>query len=170
MAKVQFGWGEATGGYIIAVELVGLAVGGLLSNILTRYRNWYRVLGPLAVIMGLLLGCCVFLPAVMQEGYRKMAAFVLFGAVGVIGGLYMIPCEAFIQIRPAGKCKGTVIATANFAVFVGIFLSGPVEVFMIRFLRPTDTMAVVGIVGIAVGLYISLKLLRTVDTQKEFEL
>lgn len=169
MAKTQFEWGEAVGGYVIAVELIGLAIGGLLSNILTRNKKWYRLLGPFALTMGLLLVCCQVLPQVPQE-FRKAAAFALFGAVGVLGGLYMIPCEAFIQVRPAQKCKGTVIATANFAVFVGIFLSGPIEVLMIRFFTPTGAMAVIGLLGIAVGLFISIKLFKTVDTQKEFEL
>ena len=40
--------------------------------------------------------------------------------VGTGAGLFIIPIESFIQVRPAIGQKGSILAAANFAVFAGI--------------------------------------------------
>jgi len=150
MAVEQFEWGEAVGGYLVAAELVGLAAGGLLASRLGEGR-WYRVIGPCMMAMAVVLLVAEMLPF-MPASARLASAYGLLGAVGVLGGVVMIPCEAFIQRRPPAGRKGTVIASSNFGVFFGILVSGPLANAANAVLdEPTRGMALMGAVTLVVG-------------------
>jgi len=99
----------------------------------------------MASLLGL-IGAVPALPAAMQ----LPAVFVLLPLVGVAGGLFMIPCEAFVQVRPPADRKGAVIASANFVVFSGIMLSGLVAILLNRWL-PTTAIALAGAMALPVG-------------------
>ena len=156
---VNFGWDEAVGGYLIAAELIGLAAGGVISNFMTKYRYWYRFLGPLAVLMGLCLCSCVLLEQV-DESYRLVLAYVIMAAIGILGGMYMVPCEAFVQVRPEPARKGAILAAVNFVTFIGIFISGPLEGYMEKILSPAQCLAVLGVAGVLVGIILICTLSR----------
>ena len=87
-------------------------------------------------------------------------AFLLLAMTGVFGGTVLIPCGAFVQIRPPSNRKGTVLAAVNFAVFSGIILSGPAANAMIAVLRPTAAMGLVGAMAILAGLWLRHALAR----------
>jgi len=65
-------------------------------------------------------------------------------AAGAFGGLLMIPCEAFIQLRPPARRRGAVIAASNFVIFAGIFVSGPLANAMNEHLAPATSFAIMG--------------------------
>ena len=54
---------------------------------------------------------------------RSPALYPLIGLAGAGGGLFLIPCESFLQIRPPAERKGAVWASANFASFRGMSLA-----------------------------------------------
>jgi len=143
----QFRLGTAMTSYLIAAQLIGIAAGGLLSSRLAVGRRWYRVLGPagmgLTALM-LLMEAVPGLPAPAQ----LPALFGLFFTVGVSGGLFLIPVESFIQVRPAAAEKGAVLAATNFAVFSGILLSGPLSNLLNAHLRPTDSFGFLGLAAL----------------------
>lgn len=109
---------------VSAAEMVGIAVGGVVAGRAIRGSRWQRVLAPAALATGLALAA-VPLAAALPEGLRYAALCVAFFAAGAGGGVFMIPCESFIQVRPAAERRGSVIAAANALAFVGILLSGP---------------------------------------------
>jgi acyl-[acyl-carrier-protein]-phospholipid O-acyltransferase / long-chain-fatty-acid--[acyl-carrier-protein] ligase len=129
-------YSQVTTSLMVGAELVGLAFGGLLSGRLARGPRWHRVLAPsagaMAIVMALIplavrladeppFVCILGLPI----GPRLACLLGLLGAGGLFGGLFMIPCESFIQVRPPADRKGAIIAAANAAAFVGIMLAGP---------------------------------------------
>jgi acyl-[acyl-carrier-protein]-phospholipid O-acyltransferase/long-chain-fatty-acid--[acyl-carrier-protein] ligase len=75
---------------------------------------------------------------------RLPGAFVLVGLIGLFGGLFLIPVESFIQTRPPAARRGAILAAANFAVFGGIMLSGPLSNFFNAHWVPTTGMGLVG--------------------------
>jgi hypothetical protein len=81
------------------------------------------------------------------------------------GGLIMIPCESFVQIRPAPDRKGAVIAAANFAIFAGILISGFVADLLTPRFLPTTNLALSGGFCVLVGgvLWLSLRRFRNHD-------
>jgi predicted MFS family arabinose efflux permease len=139
--------------YLIVDELVGLALGGLISGRIASGPRWSRVLGPSSVIMGaMMLGvaCLPHLPA----GVRVPVAFVLVGLMGLAGGIFLIPVESFIQVRPAPERKGATLAAANFVVFTGILVSGLASNAINAHLSPSAGFGVIGATTVAVGLVV----------------
>jgi acyl-[acyl-carrier-protein]-phospholipid O-acyltransferase/long-chain-fatty-acid--[acyl-carrier-protein] ligase len=72
--------------------------------------------------------------------------------MGLFAGMFLIPVESFIQVRPAADRKGTILAAVNFIVFAGILISGLVSNVMNEHLRPTTSFGVIGAVSILIGL------------------
>ena len=86
------------------------------------------------------------------------ACFTLLGLIGVTGGAFLIPCESFIQVRPAANRKGAVIAASNFAGFVGILLSGLAANALNSVLQPTTSFAVAACLAVIVGVSLCVML------------
>jgi len=76
--------------------------------------------------------------------------------VGLSGGVFIIPLQAFLQARAGEQSKGRVIAASNVLTFTGVFLgagifellSGPLG------LRPNQVLLVMAVISFAVALYI----------------
>ena len=152
---------QTTTSLMIAAQLVGLAAGGLVSGRLAKGEQWHRVLGPAALAMAAMMTGLAWVGRVGGGPAQIAGCFALLPAIGFTGGLFMVPCEAFIQVRPAAGEKGRVIAASNFAVFCGILLAGGVyNVLRGRTgLRPTDCFGLLGCAAILVGIGM-LSLLR----------
>ena len=155
---------EALASMLIGCEMVGVAVGGLLSARLARGEQWHRVLPPAALAMTAFM---LLMPSTRCLGGDRYLAgmFALMVAIGVPGGLFMVPCEAFFQIYPPPGSRGTVIAAANFASFVGILLAGPAAApfnLLIKNQRmhPTDVFAVMALPTAAIGFWLARTLPR----------
>ncbi len=162
LAMEQFSCGEDIAGYLVAAEVVGVAAGGALGSMVARGRRWYRLF-PFAIGgMGVMLLAITALP-LAPAAMHLPAAFALLAAAGVLGGAVLVPCEAFVQIRPASNRKGAVIAAANFAVFFGILLSGPAANLAVAWLAPSSAMGVLG----AAAIIAALLLQRALDGIRE---
>jgi hypothetical protein len=59
----------------------------------------------------------------------------------------MIPCEAFIQVRPEAGRKGTVIASANFAIFFCMLIASILEMALVKNMRPDQFHLCFSVVG-----------------------
>ncbi|MDP8217137.1 MAG: MFS transporter [Candidatus Theseobacter exili] len=143
---------SVTSGLIVS-QLIGVAIGGMLAVRFSKGKHWYRVLVPsmFCMAVGMALLCCISIfPHVLQVVF----SFVLLGFIGIAGGVFLIPIESFIQIRPSSTEKGTVWASANFAAFSGIMLSGPFFVLMtwMRF-WPTDVFGVMSVISFCLGIW-----------------
>ncbi|MFH0962912.1 MAG: MFS transporter [Planctomycetota bacterium] len=162
-AMVQLSLGKAFTSTLVVSQLIGLALGGLTAGRLAARGRPLRVLPPAALAMGAVMVSMLLLP-LLPERIALVASFFLLPAMGFAGGLFMIPCEAFVQVRPPPGRKGTVIAASNFAVFLGILISGPIfNLLCVTLkLRPTTGFALLGGLAFVVGLLL-LILLSTAD-------
>lgn len=139
--------------------LVGIAAGGILAARLAVGRRWYRVLVPACLVLSVLtaaVGGVPYLPA----GLRVPLLFALLGLAGVAVGVFMIPCESFIQVRAAPEEKGAVIAAANFAIFCGIILSGLLVYALDKVMKPTTFFASITMVSVPVAVWLHFALRR----------
>ncbi len=140
----QFHYNEAVTGGMVFAELVGFGIGGLIVSGIAKGEKWRRVLAPGAVITAIFLALIALAPYL--PGWSHIASlFSLLVLAGVGGGIVMVPCEAFIQTRAKPEEKGKVIAAANFAIFIGILLSGPLSNLLNAYLKPTWSFGVMGL-------------------------
>ena len=164
LGRQELGYSKTMTSLLPAADLCGIAVGGLLAARITRRPCWQRTLALLALILA---GLMLLVPAaaLLPHWPRFWALMGLFAAAGVAGGLFMIPCESFIQVRPPAAQRGAVLATANFVVFVGILLSGALEVLtsgpaspLGRAIRPSQSFLALGGLSLVVAVAIRLAL------------
>ncbi len=146
MGVTQFGWSDSATSLLLACELVGIAIGGVLAGRWAAGKGWQRLLAPSLAVMAGLLGAVWAVPLLPGETARYGALMFLLLGGGITGGLVLIPCEAFIQVRPAAGQRGAVIASANFAIFCGIALAGGVANLLNLTFLPTDSFALVAAV------------------------
>jgi acyl-[acyl-carrier-protein]-phospholipid O-acyltransferase / long-chain-fatty-acid--[acyl-carrier-protein] ligase len=149
----QYGFNEIKTGLLIVSQLIGIGVGGLLSSKFTKGERWYRILIPAGFGMSLCMGIISQVPSISMP-LGEVVLFAAVGGVGVFGGLFMIPLESFIQIRPAAKNKGTVWASANFLIFLGILLSGPAGNLLNSIFKPTSGYGYLGIFSFVISILV----------------
>jgi MFS family permease len=149
----QLGLSKSLTSALIVAQLLGIGLGGLASSRLAKGARWHRVLAPASAGMGAAMLCLAAAP-LLPGPLRLPAIFVLIALVGVFGGLFLIPVESFIQVRPDPARRGAVLAAANFAVFGGILLSGPLSNLLNDEWAPTSSFAGVGLFSLLLSLVI----------------
>jgi len=157
LGLLQLGLSKSLTSALIVAQLLGIGLGGLASARATRGRAWHRTLVPAGAAMGLAMLALAAVPALPGPA-RLPACFVLIGLVGVFGGLFLIPVESFIQTRPDPARRGAVLAAANFAVFGGILLSGPLSNLFNACWLPTTSFAFVGAFSLVLSALIQVVL------------
>jgi len=145
LGKEQYHLGDARTSLLVASQLLGLAFGGLLAARFAKGARWFRVLLPGGLIMGLAMLCLSALP---RLGAPVAVLYPLIALGGLGGGLFLIPCESFLQLRPVPERKGAVWASANFAAFLGMSVVS-LAYTMIRPLNTLQPTLAYGCLGVA---------------------
>ncbi len=141
MGPKQYGIGEAATSGMIFAAMSGVAVGGLISTPIVKRLPWHALMPLLGAAITAVFGIIALAP-LMPAAVQLPVIFLMLGVAGVIGGLMVIPSQAFVQVRPQPERRGAVIAACNFAVFSGILVSGPVATAVLRVLPPTSAFEV----------------------------
>lgn len=113
---------------MIACTGIGIIVGSLLAGKLSKDYIELGLIPVGALGFGLLLGC---MPALDT----RIAMALTFSALGVLGGLFIIPLNALIQYHAKDDQLGTVLAGNNWVQNIG----------MISFLAATIVLAYLGV-------------------------
>jgi len=158
LGKLQFGLSDSRTSLLVASQLIGLALGGLLSARFARGDRWFRVLLPAGLAMGLIMVAIAGVPA-LPAGLQVPALYVLIGLAGLAGGLFLIPCESFLQIRPAPERKGAVWASANFASFSGMAVASALYLPLTA-LQPTLAYGALGAASLLFTAWLAIEFRR----------
>jgi acyl-[acyl-carrier-protein]-phospholipid O-acyltransferase/long-chain-fatty-acid--[acyl-carrier-protein] ligase len=142
--------GEVVTGLMVVAQLVGFGLGGSVSSLLSRGSGWYRAVPSGAVVMALSMGFISAIP-LLPPHERMQAFFILFVAAGAGGGLILVASNSFIQVHAATDVRGTVLAAANFAIFGGILVSGPLANTLNKYILPTTSYGIMGAVSLLVA-------------------
>lgn len=147
----ELGLSKSLTSALIVAQLAGIATGGILSPRWAKGETWHRVLAPAGAGMGLAM---MALPALrlLPAPWVVPAVFLTVALVGLFGGIFLIPVESFIQRRPEASRRGAILASANFAVFGGIMLSGPLSNVLNAHWAPTTGMGLVGCLALVLSL------------------
>ncbi len=158
---VQFEVSPTATAGIKIIFLMGIAVGGVISNIIAKGNAFYKVFIPTIYIMGAMLVLVGVVPYVVPESFSLYAVVGLLACVGMAGGVDLIPLESIIQIRPDPAMKGRVIAAANFAVFAGMTVgAGVMALLNILEFAPTTSLGIVGALALVFAFWLGSRLKR----------
>ncbi|HEY4832970.1 MAG TPA: MFS transporter [Waddliaceae bacterium] len=105
------------GGYLFLMTAIGIGVGSYLAGNLSGKEVELGFV-PLAAF-GIML---CFLGLYFFASYFFVVVPLLI-MVGVFGGFYIVPVDAFIQIASPDRDRGQNVATGNFLSFVGVVLA-----------------------------------------------
>ena len=111
---------EKHGGYLQAALAIGIGVGSYAAGLLSAGKIEYGLI-PLGAI-----GMSAFAFAIATHGLSFLQVLLLLGALGFMGGFFVVPINALIQHRPEEQHKGSVIAFANFLSFAGVIVASAI--------------------------------------------
>lgn len=105
------------GGYLFLSTAIGIAIGSLIAGQILKKRLDLG-LSCLAGFAVSLLFLCLYVFATSLP-----LVIVSLVALGIFGGLYVVPFDSFIQVRSPDQNRGQVIGAGNFLGFFGVLLA-----------------------------------------------
>ncbi len=163
LGLTQLGLSTALTSTLGVIELSGIAVGSVLSAVLSKGRKWSSLLIPAVATMTASMFLVAFVPS-LSGVLLKPVLIAALAVLGTAGGVFFIPLASFIQVRPASDIKGRVIAAANFAGDCGILISGTVLYLLNRLsIKPSDCFGLMGIMGTIMAVWLVFVLSRGSD-------
>jgi acyl-[acyl-carrier-protein]-phospholipid O-acyltransferase/long-chain-fatty-acid--[acyl-carrier-protein] ligase len=154
----QFALTKTVTSELIVAELVGIAIGSLLSARVATGKKWYRVLAPATLAIAAFMFLVALVPRFPETARAGILASLLC-MMGIAGGVLSVPLASYVQVKPPAEIKGTTIAASSFADFAGILISGPVYYLLnCMQVKPTNCFALMGamIAGVGVWLWVVL--------------
>jgi acyl-[acyl-carrier-protein]-phospholipid O-acyltransferase / long-chain-fatty-acid--[acyl-carrier-protein] ligase len=103
-------------GYVYLAAALGLGVGSFLVSVIasSEVKLWLSLWG------GFGTGISYVLLYVFQ--YHLVIACLLFFSVGMHGGLYIVPLDAYVQLISPDKERGSFVSAGTFLSFVAVLL------------------------------------------------
>ncbi|MFO0012669.1 MAG: MFS transporter [Planctomycetota bacterium] len=126
MGKVQMGlMSDGAVSVLTGGLAIGIILGAVCANLVLKKMDPAAQVRLGMVIMILAMVVLGFwLPGGKPMlGYAGSLVFLIIAGIGA--AVFVIPLQVFLQQRPPAELKGRMIATMNFANFVGILVAGP---------------------------------------------
>lgn len=111
---------DVHGGYLFLLTALGIGIGSLLAGKLSGNR----VELGLVPIGGFGIAACFLLLGTLS--HHLVIEIILSCAIGIFGGLYLVPLDSYIQFASPKTFRGQVVATGNFLGFFGVLLSAAI--------------------------------------------
>ena len=159
--SAQLGYSKSLSGVMMALLMIGVAVGAVVGGRFNVNR-WRQLVLPIGYAMACALLLVALTPKITAQTLFSLPFFgndnneilvvvpqflwfstTLF-MTGFFSGIYIVPLESFIQIRPAAHEKGKIIAVSNFISFLAMAAFGALF-DIISLLPPAATFAVYGL-------------------------
>ncbi len=108
---------DIAGGFLFLPTAIGIAIGAVLAGQVSKDR----------VEMGISCICGFFIAVLFLLLYLFASSLamtiVILGLLGIFGGAFLIPFDAFLQVSSPDESRGQIIAAANFFSFVGVLMA-----------------------------------------------
>lgn len=145
---------EVAGGYLFLVTALGIAAGAYLAGKASRKR----VELGLSCLAGLGLSITFVLLTLFSTKLYPIIAILI--VIGMLGGVFIVPFDTFIQLHSGHEKRGQTIAAANFLSFTGVLLASFALYFLNQIcdLSSAASFSVVGILTFAVSIFLWIRL------------
>ena len=149
---------------LVGILALGVGVGSILAGIISR-RRIIMALVPIGAA-GLAFShiALYFLPV----GNGTLASFsyistaVCLFILGLSGGLYDVPLQAYLQHNSPEKSRGSIFAATNFMTFAGTFAASGFYILLVNLFGSKDKLSSVSDPAPAIFLLVGLALLPLV--------
>jgi len=155
----HFNWGRGTASNLMLSELVGVAVGGLIAARIAKGPRWYKILPLPLIVLGIMAIPASLVP-LLGSDLGLMLLYPAVGLMGIAGGIVLVPCESFIQVRPAPDRKGRVIAAAGCAAFISMLFSAGLLALLRLFMSASPCFIVVVVTSLVTGIWLWITINR----------
>lgn len=108
-------WTDVQGGYLFLLSALGIGTGAYISG---RISGKVVELG-LVPLGGIGMGIAIILLDVWSEKTYLIPFTIII--LGMLGGIYLVPLDSYIQFAAPNKHRGQIVATTNFYGFFGVF-------------------------------------------------
>lgn len=108
---------EVGGGYLFLATAVGIAIGAVLAGQLSKDR----VELGLSCLTGFFIAIFFFMLYLFSTSL--VMTIISLALLGIFGGAYLIPFDAFLQVSSPDEKRGQIIAAANFFSFIGVLMA-----------------------------------------------
>ncbi len=151
-AVESLGLTDVQGGYLFLLTALGIGTGSILAGKISG-KTVELGLVPIASI-----GIMFSLFALDFFSFSLPIILVLMVIVGMLGGIYQIPLDSYIQVASPNDIRGQVVATTNFLSFTGVLAaSGAIYLFSAVFgLKAHQSFGVLGFFAAFVALYYAI--------------
>lgn len=116
-AMESLGLSEVGGGFLFLATAIGIAIGAVLAGQLSKDR----VEPGISCICGFFISIFFFLLFFFSSSLT--VTIIALGLLGIFGGAYLIPFDAFLQVNSPDEKRGQIIAASNFFSFVGVLMA-----------------------------------------------
>lgn len=116
-AMQSLGLSDVGGGFLFLPTAIGIAIGSILSGRIAKES----VEPGVSCIAGVFIS--VFFVGISVFSHSLTAVICLLTLLGVAGGCYLIPFDAYLQVNAPNEKRGQIIAAANFFSFVGVLMA-----------------------------------------------
>lgn len=138
---------EIAGGYLFLSTALGIALGSFLAGKASRKRI---ELG-LSCLAGIGITFFFFLLSIASKSL--ISVIIGLVGIGILGGIFIVPFDTFIQVYSENEKRGQTIGAANFLSFSGVLIaSGALFLFNDIFeLTPAQSFGLTGLVTLCVA-------------------
>jgi acyl-[acyl-carrier-protein]-phospholipid O-acyltransferase/long-chain-fatty-acid--[acyl-carrier-protein] ligase len=147
LVKLELGVGDAASSALGGFAAVGCGAGALLCG---------RISGPrieLGIVPVAGLGVATVLVALATSMTDYTVLCGLLFALGLFGGLFFLPCLAWLQKATGADEKGLILSTNNLVSMVGV-LSASTALWLLHDVIELTPKAIFGVAAAATGLYV----------------
>lgn len=108
---------DVGGGFLFLPTAVGIVIGAILAGQLSKEH----VEPGISCITGFFIG--LFFLTLYLFSSSLVMTIISLTLLGIVGGAYVVPLDAFLQVKSPDEMRGQVIAAASFFSFVGVLLA-----------------------------------------------
>lgn len=108
---------EVGGGYLFLATAVGIAIGAVIAGQLSKDQ----VEPGLSCLTGFFIA--FFFLTLFLFSSSLIMTIISLALLGIFGGAYLIPFDAFLQVSSPDEKRGQIIAVANFFSFIGVLMA-----------------------------------------------
>lgn len=132
---------EVAGGYLFLSTALGIALGSFLGGKVSRKRI------ELGISCAAGIGITLFFILLSLFSHNLVFDIICLVSIGMLGGIFIVPFDTFIQLNSEDEKRGQTIAAANFLSFAGVLVAS-VALFLFNQVFELSSATSFGVVGI----------------------